>query len=162
MLKTWPSLVCCWLQEAAREFPEYFIDDNIKEIEFDEMWHFLKKTKKLWIIKAFDRARDKMIAWVTAGRDTKTFKKLYDKLKHLKDCKFYTDDWESFSKVLPKERHIIGKEHTAAIERDNSNTPHYLPRFTRKTKVVSKSKEMVNISLKLWQNLTIPHVFDIF
>ena len=43
MLKTWPSLVCRWLQEAAREFPEYFIDDNIKEIEFDEMWHFLKK-----------------------------------------------------------------------------------------------------------------------
>jgi hypothetical protein len=46
------------------------------------------------------------------------------------------------------------KEHTAGIERDNSNTRHHLGRFTRQTKVVSKKAEMINASLKLWRELT--------
>jgi insertion element IS1 protein InsB len=62
---------------------------------------------------------------------------------------FYTDDWDAFAKVLPKERHIIGKTGTVAIERDNSNTRHNLSRFTRKTKVVSKSKIMVDLTISI-------------
>lgn len=72
----------------------------------------------------------------------------------MSNCIFYTDDWDAFSKVLPKERHVIGKAHTATIERDNSNTRHHLGRFTRRTKVVSKKKAMVDASLKLWLALT--------
>jgi insertion element IS1 protein InsB len=90
------------------------------------------------------------VGWVLGGRDTATFRKLYDKVKHLKNCRFYTDDWDTFSKVLPKERHFIGKEYTHAIERDNSNTRHHLGRFTRRTKVVSHSAEMVHYTLKIW------------
>ena len=93
------------------------------------------------------------------NRDTATFKRLYNKVKHLKHCIFYTDDWDAFAKVLPKERHIIGKKHTVAIEQDNSNTRHHLGRFTRRTKVVSKRDTMVDTSLKLWKNLTTPEVF---
>ena len=92
-----------------------------------------------------------MIAWVTGTRSAKTFKKLYDKVKHLKNCIFYTDSWDAFSKVLPKEHHIIGKQHTVAIEQDNSNIRNDLARFTRRTKVVSKSEYMINLTLKLWQ-----------
>jgi len=35
----------------------------------------------------------------------------------------------------------------AGIEQNNSNVKHYSGRTTRKTKVVSKSIEMINISL---------------
>jgi len=94
------------------------------------------------------------VAWVLGGRDTKTFRRLYNKVKHLKDCIFYTDDWDAFSAVLPPERHIIGKAGTIAIEQDNSNTRHYLGRFTRKSKIVSKKDEMVDMSIKLWLALT--------
>jgi IS1 family transposase len=55
--------------------------------------------------------------------------------------------------VLPRERHIIGESHPVAIERNNSNTRHYLGRFTRKTKVVSRSEYLVNLTLKLWWHL---------
>jgi IS1 family transposase len=79
---------------------------------------------------------------------------LYDKVKHLKPCVFYTDDWDAFAKVLPRERHIVGKAGTVAIERDNSNTRHHLGRMTRRTKVVSKKEFMVNASIKLWVALT--------
>ena len=95
-------------------------------------------------------------------RDTATFQRLYDKVKHLKDCVFYTDDWDAFAKVLPPERHIIGKAHTVTIERDNSNTRHHLGRMTRRTKVVSKKVAMVDASIKLWLALTTPDIFHAY
>lgn len=53
------------------------------------------------------------------------------------------------SKVLPKNRHVIGKQHTVSIEHDNSNIRNDLSRFTRRTKVVSKSEKIINNTLKL-------------
>lgn len=61
--------------------------------------------------------------------------------------------------MLPKERHVVTKAHTVAIEQDNSNTRHHLGRMTRRTKVVSKKVEMVDASLKLWHALTDPDTF---
>ena len=81
-----------WINKIADQLEEPKVADNIKEVEFDEMRHFINSKKT----------------------------------RNLKECTFYTDDWESFRKVLPSERHIIGKQHTHAIERDNSNTRHYL------------------------------------
>ena len=119
----------------------------------------LSKNKR-WIIKALDRGSRRTVAWVTGNRDVATFERLYKKVEHLKDCKFYTDDWIAFSKVLPRERHIIGKAGTVTIERDNSNTRHHIGRFTRRTKVVSKKEEMVYDSIKLWCALTTPEIFE--
>ena len=102
------------------------------------------------------------MAWVFGGRDSATFQRLYDKVNWLKDCRFYTDSWDAFSKVLPSERHIIGKIHTVDIERDNSNTRHNLGRFARRTKIVSKSAVMVNTTIKLWCALTSPEIFERF
>jgi insertion element IS1 protein InsB len=124
----------------------------------DVALHRFKKNKR-WIIKALDRATGRTVAWVIGGRDAATFRTLYDKVKHLTNCVFYTDDWDAFAKVLPPERHIIGKAHTVAIERDNSNTRHHLGRFTRRTKVVSKKEEMVHATLKLWCAITQQEVF---
>jgi IS1 family transposase/transposase-like protein len=87
-----PSLICRWIKEAGTNLPPVKISGDITEIEFDEMWHFLKKKKKkLWIIKALDRRTRRIIAWELGGRNAATFKRLYKKLKHLKDCKFFTD-----------------------------------------------------------------------
>lgn len=114
------------------------------------------KKNKLWLIKAIDRITCRPIAWVLGGRDTATFRRLYDKVKHCRYCIFFTDAWDAFAKVLPHERHIIGKAHTISIEQDNSNTRHHLARFTRRTKVVSKSDTMVDLSIRLWQAVTDP------
>jgi insertion element IS1 protein InsB len=97
---------------------------------------------------------------VVGRRDIATFRRLYDKVKHLTGCTFYTDDWDAFAAVLPKDRHRIGKAHTTRIEQDNSNTRHHLGRMTRRTKVVSKKDEMVYDSIKLWCALTTPDVFQ--
>jgi insertion element IS1 protein InsB len=81
-----------------------------------------------------DRHERKTLAWVTGHHNAKTFQRLYEKVKHVKGD-FYTDDREVYSKILPQERHIIGKAGTTCIESDNSNTRHHLGRMTRRTKV---------------------------
>lgn len=119
---------------------------------------WIKKNKR-WVIKALDRSTRRTVAWVIGNRNAAKFKRLYNKVKHLTDCTFYTDDWAAFSSVLPPERHIIGKSGTVGIERDNSNTRHHLGRMTRRTKVVSKKDQMVYGSIKLWCALTTPEIF---
>ena len=109
-----------------------------------------------------DRRTGRTIAWVLGGRDTATFQRLYDKLKHLTACVFYTDDWDTFVRVLPKERHITGKAQTHAIERDHANTRHHLARMTRRTKVVSKSADMLHASLTLWCALNVQAIFEAY
>ena len=41
---------------------------------------------------------------------------------------------------------------TAPIEQDNSNIRHFLARFRRRTKVVSKAVEMVDLSLRIYHH----------
>jgi insertion element IS1 protein InsB len=96
---------------------------------------------------------------VLGNRDTATFRRLYEKVRHLKGCTFYTDDWDTFAKVLPPERHVIGKAHTIDIEHDNSDTRHHLGRFTRRTKVVSKKEFMVDLTLRIWHSVTTTNRF---
>jgi IS1 family transposase len=97
--------------------------------------------KKLRLIKAVDRGSRGTIAWVLGGCDSATFRRRYDKGKHLKHCRFHTDNWDAFLEVLPPERLVIGKSGTFAIEQNNSNMRHHLGRFTRRTQVVSKSRK---------------------
>jgi transposase len=40
---TWPSLVYRWIVEAGAKLPEREISGEIKQMEFDEMWHFIGK-----------------------------------------------------------------------------------------------------------------------
>jgi len=51
--------------------------------------------------------------------------------------------------IIPRGKHVIGKQHTIGIEQNNSNIRHFLGRMTRRTKVVSKSAEMVMATLKI-------------
>ena len=73
---------------------------------------------------------------------------------------YYTDDWPSYSAVLPHEQHVMGKTATPTIERDTANTRHYLARMTRRGKVVSKSLTMVDLTMKLHVAFTNPETYS--
>ena len=87
---------------------------------------------------------------VCGKRNVGTVRKLYERFSHLKDCKFFTDEWKVFAKIIPEEKHFAGKEFTTSIEQNNSNTRNDVGRFIRRTKIVSKSIEMVENTMKLW------------
>ena len=43
---TWPSLVYRWIVEAGANLPNETVQGDIKEMEFDEMWHFVGSKKE--------------------------------------------------------------------------------------------------------------------
>jgi insertion element IS1 protein InsB len=61
---------------------------------------------------------------------------------------FYaSDDFGPYFATLPQNRHAVGKDLTYTTEQHNSDTRHWLARFRRRSKVVSKSPEMVRLSV---------------
>ena len=54
---------------------------------------------------------------------------------------------------MPEERHFYGKDLTFPIEATNSDIRYRLARFHRRSKVTSRSIEMVEFSLLLFHHL---------
>lgn len=77
----------------------------------------------------------------------------------MKGKTFVTDDWEGYHRLIPQAQLFTGKDLTFPIEQDNSNVRHYLARFRRRTKVVSKCRTMVDLSLRLLHHLQQPAAF---
>jgi len=75
--------------------------------------------------------------------------KLYKHLSKIKVECYCSDYWKSYKEILASEKHIQSKVETYTVEGCNSRIVHYLARFKRKTKCYSKSKEMLEKSLKL-------------
>ena len=80
----------------------------------------------------------------------------------MKGRTFLTDDWEGFHRLIPQEQLFTGKDLTFPIEQDNSDIRHYNARFRRRTKVVSKSLEMVDLTLRLHHHLDIPENYSAY
>jgi insertion element IS1 protein InsB len=57
-----------------------------------------------------------------------------------------TDDWDGYHRCIPAAQLFTGNDLTFGIEQDNSNIRHYLARFRRRSKVSSRSREMVDLS----------------
>jgi insertion element IS1 protein InsB len=52
------------------------------------------------------------------------------------------DDWGSYSKYIPPDKHRIGKGRTWKIERKNLNFRTHLKRLNRKTVCFSKNEQI--------------------
>ena len=114
-----------------------------------------KKSAKLWVWRAYDLGSRRTVAWVLGGRDDATLRRLLDKVG-VSGKTFVTDEWEGCHRVIPPDQLFTGKDLTFPIEQDHSNVRHYLARFRRKTKVVSKCQTMVDLSLRLLHHLQDP------
>jgi insertion element IS1 protein InsB len=152
------STIMRWIRAEGEKTPEPEIPKQNGEIIIilDEMHHFIgKKSNKLWIWRAYDPVQRRTIAWVVGGRDDATLRMLLEKIG-MKDRIFFTDDWDGYHRVIPEAQLYTGKDLTYPIEESNSDVRHYLARFRRRTKVVSKCKHMVDLSLRLLHHFQIP------
>ncbi len=61
--------------------------------------------------------------------------------------------------MIPPSQLFTGKDLTFPIEQDHSNVRHYLARFRRRTKVVSKCRTMMDLSLRLLHHLQDPKTY---
>ena len=108
------------------------------------------KKNKIWIWKAYDRISGELIDWECGGRDKKTFNNLLKRLDKFNVKMYYTDHWEVYSKVIPNDRLTQSKSQTVNIERNNARQRHWFARFRRKSIVVTKSLEMLDLTMALF------------
>jgi insertion element IS1 protein InsB len=127
------------------------VPQRIADLELDELWSFVQQKKhQRWTWLAFDRARQQVSAFVNGRRTDKSCARLLTKLITSRVTRFHTDKWESYLKMLPATRHLIGKEGTRNIERHNLNFRTHLKRLQRRTICFSKSEEMHDAVIKLY------------
>ena len=63
---------------------------------------------------------------------------------------FCTDHWEVYNKEISGDKLKQSKAETVAIERNNGRQRHWFARFRRKSIVVSKSLQMVELTMALF------------
>lgn len=64
--------------------------------------------------------------------------------------KIYTDNYVAYADIIDEMVLQQGKENTYQIEQNNACQRHWLGRFRRRTQIVSKNQEMVEISIALY------------
>ncbi len=104
------------------------------ESKVDEMWSFVgNKENKQWICIAMDAKSRQIIAFYVGDRSQASAKKLWESIPKIYRDKatFYTDDWQSYKGVIPKERHRVVKGKANHIDRFNCTMRHRISRLVR-------------------------------
>lgn len=115
---------------------------HYERLQLDELWSYVgSKKRKRWFLYAYCPESKEIVAMVCGSRRAATVRKLYRKLGGLEVDWFCTDKWKAFQKVLPYEKHLIGKKFTKAIEGVNTALRLRNRRINRKTTCFSKKEE---------------------
>ena len=158
LLRVSAQAVLTWIRDLAKAYDEKPEPTGRTIIlQLDEMWHSLKKKRrKLWIWKALDRDTGQLLDWECGRRDKATLKKMVDRLAQWDVTMYCTDQWATYASVIPFDKLVQSKATTHDIERNHCRQRHWFGRFKRKSIIVSKSKEMVDLTMalfaKFWVN----------
>ena len=115
------------------------------------MWHYLgSKKNKVWIWQAYRRETGELIDWECGGRDKETFSRLMEWLSGGEVKLFCTDNRAVYSEVIDEDRLLQTKAQTSYLEQNNGRQRYWYARFRRKSIVVSKILEMVDLTMALF------------
>ena len=90
-------------------------------------------------------------------------KQLVDRLARWEVTFYCTDHWQVYASVIPPERLVMSKAHTDVIERNHCRQRHWFGRFKRRSIMVSKSQEMVDLTMALFARFRVNgNVAEIF
>ena len=124
-------------------------------LELDELWSFVyQRSNKRWIWIALCRRTRQVLAYAIGNRGKESCRLLWRRIpESYRRGVLYSDFWESYQKVLPKDRHHpVGKSEgqTSHVERWNCTLRQRLGRFVRRTLSFSKSEVMHEVCLLLF------------
>ena len=108
----------------------------------------LKKSKG-WLWLALDSISGKVLGFACGRRTIQTGKVLWQQVKHLPTMGDGTDLRKAYENLIPHAKHYVGKTFPTQIESLNCRLRHYLAKLHPKTLCYSKSKPMLEVSLKL-------------
>ena len=126
-------------------------------LERDEMWHDVKKQQqKRWIWTALDQETGQLPDWACGRRNKATLKPMVDRLAQWDITLYGTHQGATSASVIPQDKLVQSKATTHAIERHHGRQRQWFGRFTRQSIIVSKSTEMVDLTMvlfaKFWVN----------
>lgn len=76
--------------------------------------------------------------------------KLYERLLKWNVELFCTDAYAVYAETIPEEKLFQSKSQTIYSEQNNGRQRHWFARFRRKSIVVSKSMEMIDLTMALF------------
>ena len=118
----------------------------LSEIKLQNNWH----KSGVWVWKAYCRDTGQLIDWELGGRDANTFERLKARLDKWKVMLICTDAYNVYDQAYKPGKHYIGKDQTYRIAQNNSRQRHWFARFRRRSIVVSKSLEMIELTMNLF------------
>ena len=75
---------------------------------------------------------------------------MLERLQKLDVIIYFADRWEAYAELIPPELLIQTKAQTHGVERNNFRQRHWCGRFRRKTCMVSRSLQMVDLTIALF------------
>jgi len=96
-----------------------------------------------------DSTVGRVLGFACGSRLIEAARELFKQWKVLPTMGYGTDFLKTYENLIPAALHHQGKTFTTQIESLNIRLRHYLARFHRRTLCCSKSKRMLEISLKL-------------
>jgi len=127
--------------------------DSPRDVQIDEQWSYVgNKGEQRWLWSAIDAATGCVLSFVFGRRKDEVCEKLLANLKVFNIRTYYTDDWGSYSALIPKEKHVIGKKYTQKIENRFLSLRTRVKRLARKTICFSKPEKLHDIVIGLFIN----------
>ena len=112
-----------------------------------------------------DRITGRLLDWELGNRDSQTLARLLNRLQQYNVTIYYTDKWDAYADLIPADMLVQTKRETNLVERNNSRLRHWFGRFRRRTLIVSKSIQMVDVTLALfatfWVNGSQEHLISL-
>ena len=75
---------------------------------------------------------------------------MLDRLKRRNAAVFFSGRWEAYAELMPPGALVQSKAETHGVERNNFRQRHWFARFRRRTRVVSRSLQMVGLTMFLF------------
>ncbi|MFM1361785.1 IS1 family transposase [Yersinia enterocolitica] len=111
--------------------------------ELDEQWGFVgskARQHRLWY--AYNTKTGGVVAYTFGPRTDETCRELLALLTPFRIGMITSDNWGSYAREVPKDKHLTGKIFTQRIERNNLTLRTRIKRLTRKTICFSRSIEL--------------------
>ena len=110
--------------------------------ELDEQWSFVgSKARQHWLWYAYNTKNGGVLAYTFGPRTDETCRELLSLLTPFTVGTVTSDDWGSYAREVPKDKHLTGRMFTQRIERNNLTQHTRIKRLAGKTICFSRSVE---------------------
>jgi insertion element IS1 protein InsB len=94
------------IRQAAEKLPDLRPPNHAQTVELDEFWSFVgKKKNQRWMWLGLTSTTRRIGAVLHGRRTDANWRKLLAKYRKSRIAKFASDDWQSYQKCVPAERH---------------------------------------------------------